>query len=232
MGTLINPLGQAAVMRTRTISRQHRVRGKLRIDQRTTILECSFTPSLRTLRRQRAFRDRKERHVKDLELKLKSTEARTSSLVSDNERLKRQLDQLATQNEILRATSTPVKLPHQDAAQNQRANSASSSPKAVAAGTITNSSAAFNGAFSRPDAPISHRIQFSAQTGERLLATGAAWDLIQSHELYKKGLVDIGEVLDRLKEKVMCDGSGPSFAESDIINAVEQSVGIVGDELI
>ena len=82
------------------------------------------------------------------------------------------------------------------------------------------------------DEAVSHRIQISEKTGERLLALGAAWELILSHELYRKGLVDIGEVSDRLKEEVMCDGSGPTFAESNVIKAIEESVGAAGDELI
>lgn len=187
--------------------------------------------------RQRAFRERKERHVKDLEIKLKSIEAHSTDLMSDNERLKRELDRLATQNEILRATTAPLKLPHQESSQDQRASSTSPSPKALASGPMIYSPSTFNNAFSEhnpagPDDPISHRIQISAHTGERLLATGAAWELIQSHELYRQGLVDIGEVCDRLKEKVLCDGSGPTFAEKDVMQAIEDSIGAAGDELI
>jgi len=155
--------------------------------------------------------------------------------MSDNERLKRELDQLAIQNEILRATTTPMKISHQEAAQNQQARSTSPSPKSLAAGPMIYSPSTFTNAFSRhtaPDEPLSHRVQMSAQTGERLLATGAAWELIQSHDLYRQGLVDIGEVSDRLKDKVLCDGFGPTFAESEIIKAIEESVGTAGDELI
>ena len=185
---------------------------------------------------QRAFRERKERHVKDLELKLKSIETRSTDLMTDNERLKRELDRLATQNEILRATTTPMRLP-QDNSQNQRSGSASPGPKNLAPGPMIYSPSTFNNAFSEhnpagPDEPISHRIQISAQTGERLLATGAAWEFIQSNELYRQGLIDIGEVCDRLKEKVLCDGSGPTFAEKDVIQAIEDSMGAAGDELI
>lgn len=128
-----------------------------------------------------------------------------------------------------------MKMSHQEAAQNQQASSCSPSPKALAAGPMIYSPCTFNNTISEhrgPDETVSHRIQISAQTGERLLATGAAWELIQSHELYRRGLVDIGEVSDRLKDKVLCDGSGPTFAESEIIKAIEESVGAAGDELI
>ncbi len=72
----------------------------------------------------------------------------------------------------------------------------------------------------------------SEGTGERLLGTGATWDLIQSHKDYKAGRVDLGSVCERLKEFVVCDGLGPAYRESDIRRAIEDSVGGPGDELI
>jgi AP-1-like transcription factor len=56
--------------------------------------------------RQRAFRERKERHVRDLEAKLSALESSATSLATDNERLKLALQRATTENEILRATST------------------------------------------------------------------------------------------------------------------------------
>jgi len=44
MSSTINLLGQAAVTRTKIISRQHKVGGRLRIEQRTTILKPSLAP--------------------------------------------------------------------------------------------------------------------------------------------------------------------------------------------
>ncbi len=83
-----------------------------------------------------------------------------------------------------------------------------------------------------PDAEISHRVTSSA-SGERLLSTGAAWDLIQKHELVRRGLVDLPEVVDRLRERVECDGAGPTVAEGEVVRAVEESAaGVGGDELI
>lgn len=164
-------------------------------------------------------------------------EAHSTDLMSDNERLKRELERVATQNEILRATTTPLRLQHQEQPQPINTDRGSHSPEVLAPGPMIYSPSTFNAAFDHnagvnPDAPVSHRIAVSATTGERLLSTGAAWALIQSHELYRRGLVDLGEVADRLKEKAMCDGVGPTFAETDVINAIEDSVGAAGDELI
>ena len=164
-------------------------------------------------------------------------DAHSTDLMSENERLKRELDRVATQNEILRATTTPLRLQHEKQAQPMDTGRAYPSPETLVPGPMIYSPSTFNAALDRnasinPNTPISHRIAFSATTGERLLSTGAAWDLIQSHELYRRGLVDLAEVADRLKEKAMCDGNGPTFAEPDVINAIEDSVGAAGDELI
>lgn len=56
--------------------------------------------------RQRAFRERKERHVRELEAKLSALESSATSLATDNERLKLALQRATTENEILRATNS------------------------------------------------------------------------------------------------------------------------------
>lgn len=163
-------------------------------------------------------------------------DAHSTDLMTENERLKRELDRIATQNEILRATSTSRRAPHQEHPHNAHRGSPST-PEGLTSGPMIYSPSTFNAAFaehqtSGPEEPISHRIEISATTGERLLATGAAWDFIQHHELYRRGLVDIADVSEKLKEKVVCDGTGPTFSERDIVQAIEDSVGGAGDELI
>jgi AP-1-like transcription factor len=73
---------------------------------------------------------------------------------------------------------------------------------------------------------------FDGADGKRLLAAGAAWDLIQRHELYRRGMVDIAEVIRRLKGKAACDGRGPAFKEAEVIRAIEESAQSGSDELI
>ncbi len=77
----------------------------------------------------------------------------------------------------------------------------------------------------------SHRI-VQSEDGQRLLAAGATWEFIINHDLFKQGLVDIGNVSDRLKAQAKCDGQGPVFAERAITDAIEQSVASGSDELI
>lgn len=171
---------------------------------------------------QRAFRERKERHVKDLEAKLANMEESSSNIVAENERLRRDLQRYATENEILKATSAhPSRL----------------SPP-VQAGPMKFSPTDFysevleghGGAAASEKMPM-HRIS-RTESGERLLAAGATWDYIIAHPLYSKGLVDVTDVSERLKKLAKCDGQGPVFEEKDILDAIEKSVASGNDELL
>lgn len=77
----------------------------------------------------------------------------------------------------------------------------------------------------------SHRI-VTSEAGERLLAAGAAWDFIISHPSFKRGMVDVGDVSERLKDLAKCDGQGPVFEERAILDAIEKSVASGNDELL
>ncbi|PHH80565.1 hypothetical protein CDD82_1670 [Ophiocordyceps australis] len=168
---------------------------------------------------QRAFRERKEKHVKDLEAKLANLEAAQQQASVENERLKRDLQKISTENEILRATSAMSSGHH-----------SSLSPEPV---PMRFSSTDFysNVLQKYPDKFPSHRV-ITSDDGERLMAAGATWDFIIDHDLYKRGLVDVGDVSERLKSLARCDGQGPVFSESDIIEAIEQSVASGSDDLL
>jgi AP-1-like factor len=170
---------------------------------------------------QRAFRERKERHVKDLEQRLASLEESQQLAVAENERLKHDLQKMSTENEILRATS------------GLQGGSNSLSPEPTTTGPMHYNPTDFysNVLSGHANKTPSHRI-VTSDDGERLLAAGATWDLIISHDLYKRGLVDIGDVSERLKNQARCDGQGPVFSERAIIEAIENSVASGSDELI
>lgn len=77
-----------------------------------------------------------------------------------------------------------------------------------------------------------HRLAVCPITGDRLLDAGATWDLIQKHELFQRGQLDIGDVTDRLKNMAQCDGQGPAFKEGQILKVIEESAAVSRDELI
>lgn len=171
--------------------------------------------------------------MKELEVKLKSIEAQSTDLLSDNERLRRELDRLTTQNEILRQTSGSNK----QHGQSSVSDTDSAPSESLAAGPMVYSPKRFNAAFADHMKPeerenMSHRIVISQITGERLLAPGAAWDVIHSHEYVRRGMVDISQVVDKLKDNIVCNGMGPSFPEDVLIKAIEESVDNASDELI
>lgn len=172
--------------------------------------------------RQRAFRERKEKHVKDLEAKLADLEAAQHQASKENERLKRDLQKMATENEILKATST-----------GNGTHAASHSPEPITTGPMHYSPTDFASSVlqGHQNKAFSHRIVESAD-GQRLLAAGASWDFIISHELFKRGLVDIGSVSEHLKTRAVCDGQGPVFSEKDVLEAIELSVACGSDDLL
>uniref|UniRef100_A0A8H7NJR0 BZIP domain-containing protein n=1 Tax=Bionectria ochroleuca TaxID=29856 RepID=A0A8H7NJR0_BIOOC len=106
---------------------------------------------------QRAFRERKEKHVKDLEAKLADLEAAQQQASAENERLKRDLQKVSTENEILKATTTTGGRNHLQSSSSPSRSSPDpcattrpSSPRASCRATRTSSSP--TGSSSRPTA--------------------------------------------------------------------------------
>ncbi|XWX02063.1 hypothetical protein V2A60_010095 [Cordyceps javanica] len=183
---------------------------------------------------QRAFRERKEKHVKDLETKLADLEAAQQQASVENERLRRDLEKMSTENEILRATSS---IPQQQQQQQHRHHSSSGSPPppqhvATTGPTEYHPTDFYSNVLQgHANKAPSHRVVVG-DDGARLLAAGATWDYIVSHELFKRGLVDVGGVSERLKGAARCDGQGPVFPEAAILAAIEQSVAGGSDDLL
>lgn len=78
----------------------------------------------------------------------------------------------------------------------------------------------------------SHRVVVCQNSGERLLDASTTWDFIQGHGLFRRGLVDIAVVCDKLKGRVQCGGQGPVFAEGNVRRVIEESAAGGSDELI
>lgn len=176
---------------------------------------------------QRAFRERKERHVRELEQKLSELQQTSNNLYADNERLKRELAKISTENEILRATSQSGLAASGKRLGESESEQTTTGPMRFSPTDFYSSVTGKNG-----EHKFAHRIVVSEETGERLLDAGATWEMIQNHPLFKQGLVDIGHVCERLKGHARCDGQGPVFEESRVRQAIEESVAGGSDELI
>jgi len=170
---------------------------------------------------QRAFRERKEKHVKELEAQVAALKQASSTVSAENEMLKLSLQKVSTENEILKATS------------HHSHNSHSPSPLPDA-GPMRYSPKDFytQVLHAHENKTPSHRIVTDTETGDRLLAAGATWDFIIQHPLFKKGMVDVAAVSEKLKGVAKCDGQGPVFEEKAIVDAIEKSVASGSDELM
>lgn len=153
-----------------------------------------------------------------------SLEAEARQTSDENERLKREMQKMSTENEILRATSS----------MNGGANRNSPrSPEPRTTGPLKYSPTDFYSDLlaKHNNKTPSHRI-VTSDDGERLLAAAATWDFIINHESFKRGLVDVVRVSEHLKNKAQCDGQGPVFPERRILEAIEASVASGSDELL
>jgi AP-1-like transcription factor len=130
---------------------------------------------------------------------------------------------MSTENEVLRATS--------NMSQNGSMSPASNPPTTTGPMRFNPTDFYSDLLANHTNKTPSHRV-VESETGERLLAAGATWDLIVNHAAFKKGLVDVGDVSERLKSKARCDGQGPVFEESEVLRAIEESVASGSDELL
>ncbi|KOS18057.1 Fluconazole resistance protein 3 [Escovopsis weberi] len=183
---------------------------------------------------QRAFRERKEKHIKDLEAKLAYLEAAQKQAANENEQLRQDLQKISMENEILRATSSASLRSH----SNNSSSSGGHSPRSNFGEQITTGPMVYKPTDfysklleSQLNKFPSHRI-ITSDDGQKLFAAGATWDYIVGHKLYKKGQVDILKVCDLIKNHSKCDGQGPVFSEKDIESAIEQAVAGGSDDLL
>lgn len=161
--------------------------------------------------------------MKDLEDKVNSLEEESNTLLADNERLRRELAKFTTENEILRATSSSL---------GGRSNNAPDSAPTTT-GPLRYSPTDFYSNLVPNGEPVRrHRVLVCAETGEKLIDVSTTWEYIQSHELFKHGLVDIAQVAEKLKGRAQCDGQGPAFRESHVRTAIEESAADDNDGLL
>lgn len=171
---------------------------------------------------QRAFRERKERHVRDLENKVTSLEGESTTFKADNERLRQELARIATENEVLRATTQTG----HNINNNQPQTTTPRDSEPTTTGPMTYKPLDFSASpnlTANGESNHLHQVTVCPITGEKLLDTSATWDLIQGHVLVKRGEVDIENVSRRLRNMAQCNGQGPAFREGGVRRAIEES---------
>lgn len=166
---------------------------------------------------QRAFRERKERHVRDLEAKLDLLTGTTSSLQSENERLKLMLRRAQSENELLRSKASSSPSRRQPAIR-------SDNPGLLQPQHQSRAAPVQNGLWlSNASVPPGQNSpeNTSGNKENSLNATGV-WDILQLHPLYLSGTLDVGKVCERLKNKARCDGTGPVFDQAEVCAMIEE----------
>ncbi|OJD19694.1 hypothetical protein AJ78_00317 [Emergomyces pasteurianus Ep9510] len=173
---------------------------------------------------QRAFRERKERRVRDLEQELSQYKTNYSSLMEDHKSLKRQIEKVATENEILRATSN----------NSTQGSIVDGGPNRLPTPTGLWRNLTDYSARGGDTKELVHRPYASGngKEGEKLLDASATWDLIVRH-LSKRGVkLDVQDIYDRLKKHALLDGQCLVLYESHVLRAIEESAAAGSDELI
>jgi len=169
---------------------------------------------------QRASRERRERHAKDLEAKLSSLEAAQHETASENERLKRDLQKMSLENKMLKETYS-INNFHLPGHGRPLVTTGSLQYNSMEFGTMV--------FYRHPNEAPSHR---TSHSGERPFAAGATWDYIKSGDLFKTGLVEIEDNAHRLKHQAKCDGQGQVLGEKTILEAIEENVTSERNELL
>ena len=163
---------------------------------------------------QRAFRERKETKLKELEAKLLQSEEERQKLMEQLEIIRKQNLSICTENEILRtnegsliASRTPVNKFHFPQSQDDFISE-------ITRGT--------NHEVKRDSI---NKVYDNSQ-GEKSLALGAVWDYLQikaEEANLDLTTIDFNEVMDKLKGNERCHGYGPAYPLSLVQEAIETS---------
>jgi AP-1-like transcription factor len=146
---------------------------------RSYLLSSSFSLHYLLIepRREERFRERDESLVGDLEAKIAACQQKWKNEAEENERLRRQLQSAAIENELLKATST------------YNSGEAKSFPTSPAPIRYYPKDFYTDVLHEHEKKPPSHRI-LPTDSGERLLAAAATWSYIIQDPFYGRRLVD------------------------------------------
>ena len=146
-----------------------------------------------------------------------------SSLHSEHERLKAQLQRSQTDNEILRATRAPFlnETPPRIIDYSQVSQRADVNDRDFEDTDFSPERSGVGSGSARA---------LIAQPG--YLSAAATWNLLQVHPLLMSGAVDVQDVCDRLKRLARYEGSGPVFEEAVVRKVFEEMAITNGDDLL
>lgn len=160
---------------------------------------------------QRAFRERKEQRVKELELKLKENQEFSDNLQAENEKLRKENTVLNTRNQVL--MSSLQNMSRVNRKKYDREDQKISFPSRSFHSTL--------GKGHEQVEEFSYMVYQAPANGETMLAAGAIWQKIMDGDLGDNGELDIEFIINHIKDKARCDGFGPVYSMSDVNEAIQ-----------
>lgn len=166
---------------------------------------------------QKAFRDRKDAKLKELELKLRESEIHKQNLYTELENLKKLNTQLIFSNS---AVSNGTSMATQS---NNLDDVTSSSPQHNLKFTFPSEDEFFENIMKgRLDANLREKTLYKNDGDQQLLTVPATWEYL--HSLTDFMELDITYVMERLKGHEMCHGFGAAYKKEVIDAIVEESI--------
>ncbi|GEQ72443.1 hypothetical protein JCM33374_g6130 [Metschnikowia sp. JCM 33374] len=174
---------------------------------------------------QRAFRERKESKLKDLQAKLLASEEERQKLLEKLEEIKSQFISVKTENQVLRSNTS---MQHVGTVNGVAQSSSSNAQPSGSKFTFPPSQEAFveqmmsgQNHVIRKDT-VSKIYEEPRRPGEKVLAVGAVWDYLSlkiEEEEYEN--IDMMEVMQNLKGSEVCHGYGPAYPLSVVDSALD-----------
>ncbi|KAK9460979.1 uncharacterized protein V1516DRAFT_685446 [Lipomyces oligophaga] len=167
---------------------------------------------------QRAFRERREKHVKELQDQLEDARKEIKELETRNVHIQKELDWMQAENQILKETLAHTR----DSAA--YSNSRSDLTAVPAQASVIPHKVSFPKFH-----PQSEEQDFRTAThipGRKAhcdyLSPEELWDLLSNHPETEN--LDINHITELLKDKALCSGHGPVFHRNDIDAAITKAL--------
>lgn len=172
-------------------------------DSELTEAELQLKRKAQNRAAQRAFRERKETKLKDLELKLNKSEEEKQQLIDQLEAIRRNNLNVIAENQKLK-NSNPF--------DHSKDFAFPKNEKQFIDGMLSGTHHVFQEDFSK-------KAYDSPDNGNRVLALGAVWDYLLYKVETENLNVDVVEVMRKLKGNEKCHGFGPAYPV-DLIDQV------------
>lgn len=158
---------------------------------------------------QRAFRERKEKRVKQLEDKLSLTQE--------------ERDRLSKENELLRQENVLISQSYQKPQGERDAPRFATFPSSAALDgeAFCNELTEEHGGYKTAESK--YQVYVRPTDGETLLGAGAIWAKMMEFEGDDEEPIDVEDVIERLRDRAVCDGFGPVYRLTDIEQAIKQA---------